>query len=79
MGIHKFVEKDGTERPQCLLCYKVLAEASTKPSKLKAHLVSIHSTYENDSEDMFRSKKARFMAKGTLDSARIPIVDGAYH
>ena len=65
-GFIKFVEKDGTERLQCVLCYKVLAEASMKPSKLKAHLSSIHPTHENDSEDMFRSKKARFMAKGTL-------------
>ena len=34
--IMKFVEKDGTERPQCVLCYKVLTEASMNPSKLKA-------------------------------------------
>ena len=79
----KFVEKDGTERPQCALCYKVLAEASMKPSKLKAHLASIHPTHENDSEDMFRSKKARFMAKGTLtqhgfQSSTKPITEAFY-
>uniref|UniRef100_UPI00358FC317 protein FAM200C-like n=1 Tax=Myxine glutinosa TaxID=7769 RepID=UPI00358FC317 len=62
-GFMKFVEKNGTERPQCVLCYKVLAEASMKPSKLKAHLASTHPTHQNDSEDVFRSKKARFMAK----------------
>ena len=65
-GFMKLVDKDGTERPQCVLCSKVLAEASMKPSKLKAHLASTHPTHQNDSEDMFRSKKARFMAKGTL-------------
>ena len=65
-GFMKFVEKDGTEHPQCVLRYEVLAKALMKPSMLKAHLSSVHPTHENDSEDMFRSKKARFMAKGTL-------------
>ena len=82
-GFMKFVEKDGAERPQCVLCYKVLAEASLKLSKLKAHLVSIHPTHENDSEDMFRSKKARFMVKGILtqygfQSSTKPITEASY-
>ena len=64
-GFMKFVEKNGTKRPQCVLSYKVLAGALMKPSKLKSHLTSIHPSHENDSEEMFRSKKARFMAKGT--------------
>ena len=54
-----------------------------KPSKLKAHLASIHPTHENDSEDMFRSKKVRFMAKGTLtqhgfQSSTKPITEASY-
>uniref|UniRef100_UPI00358FFCAA protein FAM200C-like n=1 Tax=Myxine glutinosa TaxID=7769 RepID=UPI00358FFCAA len=82
-GFMKFVEKNGTERPQCVLCYKVLAEASMKPSKLKAHLASTHPTHQNDTEDVFRSKKARFMAKGSLTrhgfqpSAK-PILEASY-
>uniref|UniRef100_UPI00358ECE95 protein FAM200C-like n=1 Tax=Myxine glutinosa TaxID=7769 RepID=UPI00358ECE95 len=82
-GFMKFVEKDGTERPQCVLCYKVLAEASIKPSKLKAHLASTHPTHQNDSEDVFRSKKARFMAKGSLtrhgfQPSTKPILEASY-
>ena len=82
-GFMKFMEKDGTERPQWFLCYKVLVEASMKPSKLKAHLASIHPIHENDSEDMFRSKKARFMAKGILtqhgfQSLTKPITEVSY-
>ena len=78
-GFMKFVEKDGTERPQCVLC----AEASVKPSKLKAHLASIHPTLGNDSEDMFQSKKARFMVKGILthngfQSSTKPITEAFY-
>ena len=73
-GITKFVEKDGTERPQCVLCYKVLAEASMKPSKLRAHLTSIHATHQNYSEDRFRRKKALFKTRipwfGTVSNLR---------
>ena len=65
-GFMKFVEKDGTEHLQCILCYKVLVEASMKPSNLNDHLASTHLTHKNNSEDMFQSKKACFMAKGTL-------------
>uniref|UniRef100_UPI00358EC2D2 protein FAM200C-like n=1 Tax=Myxine glutinosa TaxID=7769 RepID=UPI00358EC2D2 len=82
-GFMKFVENDGTERPQCVLCYKVLAEASMKPSKLKAHLASTHPTHQNDSEDVFRSRKARFMAKGSLtrygfQPSTKPILEASY-
>uniref|UniRef100_UPI00358FFEDB protein FAM200C-like n=1 Tax=Myxine glutinosa TaxID=7769 RepID=UPI00358FFEDB len=82
-GFMKFVEKAGTERPQCVLCYKVLAEASMKPSKLKAHLASTHPTHQNDSEDVFQSKKARFMAKGSLtrhgfQPSTKPILEASY-
>uniref|UniRef100_UPI00358E8A1A protein FAM200C-like n=1 Tax=Myxine glutinosa TaxID=7769 RepID=UPI00358E8A1A len=82
-GFMKFVEKDGTERPQYVLCYKVLAEASMKPSKLKAHLDSTHPTHQNDSEDVFRSKKAHFMAKGSLtrhgfQPSTKPILEASY-
>jgi len=62
LGFMKFVEEDGTERPQCVLCYKVLAEESMKPSKLKAHLVSIHPTHQHDSEEMFRQEAMRLKA-----------------
>ena len=54
-----------------------------KPSKLKAHLASSHPTHQNDSEDVFRSKKARFMAKGTLtrhgfQPSTKPILEASY-
>lgn len=69
-GFMKFVNKNGTERSQRVPCFKVLAEASMKPTKLKAHLASIHSAHQKDSEEMFRSKRVRFMAKGTLTCTR---------
>ena len=59
-------DSDGSERPQCFLCGKVLANASLKPAKLKEHLTSIHAKNTLDSVDFFRSKKARFEKVGTL-------------
>ena len=31
-------EKNETERPQCILCSKVLSNVNLKPSRLKEHL-----------------------------------------
>ncbi|XP_071035276.1 protein FAM200C-like [Parasteatoda tepidariorum] len=58
--------KDGTEKPQCFLCGKVLANASMKPAKLIEHLKSLNP--ENASKDLefFTKKKAQFSKSGTL-------------
>jgi hypothetical protein len=37
-------EVDGKERPQCVLCMKVLASVCMPPSKLKCHLFRNHSS-----------------------------------
>ena len=36
-GFAKNIEKDGTEKAQCILCDQVLTNSSMKPSKLKIH------------------------------------------
>ena len=59
-------DSDSSERPQCFLCDKVLANASLKPAKLKEHLTSIHPKNALNSVDSFRSKEARFEKVGTL-------------
>ena len=65
-GFTFVTDSDGSQRPQCFLCGKVLANASLKPAKLKEHLISIHPKNALDSVDSFRSKKARFEKSGTL-------------
>ena len=65
-GFTFVADSDGSERPQCFLCGKVLANASWKPAKLKEHLISIHPKNALDSVDSFRSKKAQFEKSGTL-------------
>ena len=49
-GFQKFVEKDGTEHLQCVSCYKVLAEASMKPAKLKASIQLMKTALKTCSE-----------------------------
>ena len=57
-GFTFVTNNDGSKRPQCFLCGKVLANASLKPAKLKEHLISIHPQNALYSVDSFHSKKA---------------------
>lgn len=59
-------ERDGTQKPQCFICGKILANSSMKPTKLKEHLVSVHPQHTSDSLEVFQTKKARFEKSGTL-------------
>ena len=59
-------ERDGTQKPQCFLCGKVLANGRMKPSKLKDHLKTFHSNNLSDNIDQLRTKKAQFENVGTL-------------
>jgi hypothetical protein len=49
-------EVDGEERPQCVLCMKVLASECMLPSKLKHHLETIHPSIVSKSCDYFSRK-----------------------
>ena len=61
------LDRDGTEKPQCFLCGKILANSSMKPVKLKEHQNVNHPGNISDSRDTFLQKKARFEVSGTLD------------
>jgi len=65
-GFTFITDNDGSERPQCFLRGKVLANESLKPAKLKEHLTSIHPKNALDGVESFRCKKARFEKGGTL-------------
>jgi len=41
-GFTCFIDDDGTEKPQCFLCGKILANCSMKPAKLKLHFGAYH-------------------------------------
>ena len=54
------LDGDGTEKPHCFLCGKVLANSSMKPVKLREHLNANHPGNISNSRDTFLQKKARF-------------------
>jgi hypothetical protein len=65
-GFTFITERDGTQKPQCFICGKILANGSIKPVKLKEHLVSLHPQHASDNLEVFQTKKARFENVGTL-------------
>ena len=79
-GFTFITERDGTQKPQCFLCSKVLCNTSMKPSKLKEHFKNLHSNY---SQDELLVKKPRFEKSGTLKShgfvpTNKPILEASY-
>ena len=65
---HGFIcltEKDGTERPQCILCSKVLSNANLKPG-LKEHFDNRHGDTKSGNDfNTLKIKRARFHQIGT--------------
>ena len=59
------VEEKGVQKPQCVICYKVLAAESMKPSKLKRHLEKDHKEHENKDLSFLNGKQA-ILKKVTL-------------
>ena len=47
---------NGKQQPMCLLCLKVLASDSMKPSKLKRHFETMHTEFVGKPKDFFQKK-----------------------
>lgn len=65
-GFSFITERDGTQKPQCFLCGKILCNDNMKPARLREHLEKVHPSNSKDSIDVFKQKRARFLAAGTL-------------
>lgn len=64
-GFTFITEKDGTQKPQCFLCSKLLCNENMKPSKLKEHFKALHPT-NLDSIETLKQKRARFDSTAKL-------------
>lgn len=55
---HGFVNlpSGGEDRPQCVVCHKVLTNESLKPSKLSAHLQKCHPSLQNEDQAYFQRR-----------------------
>lgn len=61
------INDGGEEKPQCVLCCKVLASSALKPSKLKRHLVTHHPNFQNKDADYFK-RQADSLVSSRFDS-----------
>ena len=62
------------ERPQCVLCLKVLASGSMKPNKLKRHLETLHPAHTHKPVEFFRKKLLSCRAQqSTFTNAAVSI------
>lgn len=48
---------NGEQRPQCVLCYEVLANESMKPAKLKRHIATKQAQYQTNPIEFFKRKR----------------------
>ena len=51
-----FILQNGKEKPQCVICSKVLASESMLPNKLKRHLQTSHPQFVDKPRDFFSRK-----------------------
>lgn len=65
-GFTCLTERDGIERPQCMLCNFVMSSGNLKPSGLKEHLESKHKDHVGTSIEAFKLKRVRYDQKATL-------------
>jgi len=66
-GFTFITEKDGTQRPQCILCCNKFSNSNLKPSKLNEHFTKQHGGGDagHDFESL-KSKRVRFDKSGTI-------------
>ena len=57
----------GIEKPQCVLCLKVLSAESMKPFQLKRHFEKEHPTY-SDRDISFFERQSQSAKKSRLDT-----------
>ena len=72
------------ERPQCVICNKVLSNDSLKPTKLKQHLHNVHQQHKDKSRSFFERhasafKKMRLYSNGTYHETNKNAIEASYY
>jgi hypothetical protein len=78
-GFTCYLDRDGTEKPQCFFCAKVLCN-DNRPAKLREHFVLVH---PGNSGNSLKQKKARFHSSSTFPklgfgSTQKPLLEASY-
>ena len=84
-GFTYTTEQDGTQHPQCMLCFVKLSNISLVPAKLREHFIKLHGEgqYKDATLDEFKFQRARFDARATLPAHNFipidkPILSASY-
>ena len=62
-----FLEEKGVQKPQCVLCMKVLSAESMKPFQLRRHFEKEHRTYKDRNISFFK-RKAKSAQNARIDN-----------
>ncbi|XP_068250810.1 protein FAM200C-like [Palaemon carinicauda] len=67
-GFTCITERDGSQRPQCMICNAKLSNSSLAPAKLREHFLKLHGDekYKNTTLAEFKVERARFDERATL-------------
>ncbi|XP_073510834.1 protein FAM200C-like [Phyllobates terribilis] len=67
-GFTCITERDGSQRPICMICNAKLSNSSLAPTKLKEHFLKLHGDgeYKNTTLAEFKVKRARIDERATL-------------
>ncbi|XP_040278289.1 protein ZBED8-like [Bufo bufo] len=67
-GFTCITERDGSQRPNCMICNAKLSNSSLAPAKLREHFLKLHGDgkYKNTTLAEFKVRRARFDEKASL-------------
>ena len=76
-GFTCITERDGSQRPQCMICNAKLSNYSLAPAKLREHFLKLHGDgkYKNTTFAEFKVKRAKFDEKATLPVFGFVLID----
>ncbi|XP_060882058.1 zinc finger BED domain-containing protein 5-like [Metopolophium dirhodum] len=79
-----FIEKDGVQKPQCVICHVVLSNDALRPSRLERHLTTAHPMLKGKPKEFFVAKnnsssKMKIDHTGEFQQNNEKIVEASYH
>lgn len=77
------INSNGKEKPQCVICNKVLSNDSMKSTKLKQHLENVHPRHKGKDKSFFERnmnmlKKMKLGATGLFQETNHKITEASY-
>ena len=77
------ITASGQEKPQCVLCCKVLSTESMRPSKMKLHLEKNHAEHSKEDIEFFKQhesklKRQRLDQGGAFRQQKVATVQASY-